>query len=84
VRFPHGLVYLILVINVVGAIGSLLSGVYSQILMSISLSINLFIAFVGFNLFKDSRSLNALTIFSVFWFSDRLLRFFMHILVVVL
>jgi len=59
---PRGLINIILVINFIGGMGSLLAGVYSQMLMAISLSINLFIAFTGFRIFKDHKSLTQLSL----------------------
>ena len=57
---PRGLLVLIFVLLGIGLIGSLFSEVSSQIIMAISLSLNLIIAYRAWQLFSETRTLNYL------------------------
>ncbi len=61
-RLHRGLMALVLVLLMVGSIGSLLSGTYSQLLMAASLSVSAIVGFNGWRLFSDRRTLNYLTL----------------------
>lgn len=61
-RISHEVLALVLIFNVLGTLGSIFSGTYSQILMMISLSLNLIVAASGYRLFTDQRSLGYLLI----------------------
>lgn len=60
-RLRRGVVELVFLIMFLGSVASLISGVYSQLLMALALSLNLIIAFNGWRLFADRRTLKYLT-----------------------